>query len=99
MTTETPVLAGPRPGTTQAGVAREAHMRLLVDQITRLEERLKAGGGPERIAKQHKSGKLTARERLAVVSQKCVDSSFSSRVYSMPRDARKNGGNDRRRNE
>jgi 3-methylcrotonyl-CoA carboxylase beta subunit len=65
MTTETPVLAGPRPGTTQAGVAREAHMRLLVDQITRLEERLKAGGGPERIAKQHKSGKLTARERIA----------------------------------
>jgi acetyl-CoA carboxylase carboxyltransferase component len=65
MTTETPVLAGPRPGTTQAGVAREAHMRLLVDQIARLEERLKAGGGPERVAKQHKSGKLTARERIA----------------------------------
>ncbi len=64
MTTETPVLAGSRPGTTQAGVAREAHMRLLVDQITRLEERLKLGGGPERIAKQHKSGKLTARERI-----------------------------------
>jgi acetyl-CoA carboxylase carboxyltransferase component len=40
-------------------------MRLLVDQIARLEERLKAGGGPERVAKQHKSGKLTARERIA----------------------------------
>ncbi len=45
-------------------VGREAHMRLLVEQIQRLEERLKAGGGDDRIAKQHKSGKLTARERI-----------------------------------
>ncbi len=30
-----------------------------------LEERVRAGGGPERVAKQHKQGKLTARERVA----------------------------------
>jgi 3-methylcrotonyl-CoA carboxylase beta subunit len=45
-------------------VARETHMRFLVEQLGRLEQRLKAGGGPDKIAKQHKSGKLTARERI-----------------------------------
>src|SRR5579862_6607832 len=40
-------------------------MRLLVDQIEQLEERLRAGGGPDKIAKQHRAGKLTARERIA----------------------------------
>ncbi len=40
-------------------------MRHLVDQIRRLESRLQEGGGPDRIAKHHKSGKLTARERIA----------------------------------
>jgi len=48
-----------------SAVARQAHMRLLVDQIEQLEERLRAGGGPDKIAKQHRAGKLTARERIA----------------------------------
>src|ERR1022692_3641695 len=30
-------------------------------------DRLKLGGGPERVAKQHKSGKLTARERVTLL--------------------------------
>ncbi len=42
-----------------------AHMRHLVDQLHSLETRLKAGGGETRVAKQHKAGKLTARERIA----------------------------------
>jgi acetyl-CoA carboxylase carboxyltransferase component len=33
--------------------------------VRELEERVKAGGGPERAARQHKQGKLTARERVA----------------------------------
>lgn len=33
-------------------------------QVRELEERVRAGGGPERAAKQHKQGKLTARERV-----------------------------------
>jgi acetyl-CoA carboxylase carboxyltransferase component len=45
--------------------ARAAQMRLLVEQLRKLEERLRAGGGPSKIAKQHKAGKLTARERIA----------------------------------
>jgi 3-methylcrotonyl-CoA carboxylase beta subunit len=46
-------------------IASAAHMRHLVDQLNRLEDRLRAGGGPAKIAKQHKAGKLTARERIA----------------------------------
>ncbi len=40
-------------------------MRLLVEQLARLEARLREGGGPERIERQHNAGKLTARERIA----------------------------------
>ncbi len=47
--------------------ARFAHMRHLVDNLRHLEAHLHAGGGPERIAKQHKAGKLTARERVAAL--------------------------------
>src|SRR5712671_4185206 len=46
-------------------VARAAHMRLLVDQLHKLETHLRTGGGPSKIEKQHKAGKLTARERIA----------------------------------
>jgi acetyl-CoA carboxylase carboxyltransferase component len=40
-------------------------LRELSTQVRELEERVRAGGGPERVAKQHKKGKLTARERVA----------------------------------
>jgi 3-methylcrotonyl-CoA carboxylase beta subunit len=40
-------------------------MQHLVDQLASLEERLRAGGGAARVDKQHKAGKLTARERVA----------------------------------
>jgi acetyl-CoA carboxylase carboxyltransferase component len=45
-------------------VARQAHMRLLVEQLQKLEARLKEGGGASRIDRQHKAGKMTARERI-----------------------------------
>jgi len=40
-------------------------MRLLVDQLRSLEARLRQGGGASRVEKQHRAGKLTARERIA----------------------------------
>jgi len=46
-------------------LARAAHMRLLIEQLHKLEERLRAGGGPAKIERQHKAGKLTARERIS----------------------------------
>ena len=39
-------------------------LRPLVDDLHARREKAKLGGGPERIARQHESGKLTARERL-----------------------------------
>src|SRR3984957_20460436 len=42
-------------------------MRLLVDQLHTLEERLRQGGGAARIEKQHRAGKMTARERIAAL--------------------------------
>src|ERR1051325_11908022 len=40
-------------------------MRALVAELQDLEDRLKTGGGAKKIEKQHKEGKLTARERIA----------------------------------
>jgi 3-methylcrotonyl-CoA carboxylase beta subunit len=48
-------------------IARQAHMRLLIDQLQKLEARLREGGGPSRIDKQHRAGKMTARERIAAL--------------------------------
>ncbi|HEX4136205.1 MAG TPA: carboxyl transferase domain-containing protein, partial [Bryobacteraceae bacterium] len=45
-------------------VARAAHMRHLVETLHHLEDKLREGGGAERIEKQHRAGKLTARERI-----------------------------------
>ena len=42
-------------------------MRLLVEQVQKLEARLREGGGPSRIERQHRAGKMTARERIAAL--------------------------------
>jgi acetyl-CoA carboxylase carboxyltransferase component len=41
------------------------HLRALVSELNDLEDRLRAGGGVAKIDRQHKDGKLTARERIA----------------------------------
>ncbi|HXF27049.1 MAG TPA: carboxyl transferase domain-containing protein, partial [Bryobacteraceae bacterium] len=45
--------------------ASAGHMRQLVENLQELEEKLRLGGGPKKIEKQHRDGKLTARERIA----------------------------------
>src|SRR4051794_3424774 len=42
-------------------------MRLLVEQLQRLEARLREGGGSSRIERQHRAGKMTARERISAL--------------------------------
>jgi len=42
-----------------------AHLEELVRELRDLEERLRQGGGPDKIERQHSQGKLTARERVA----------------------------------
>src|ERR1700746_11786 len=39
-------------------------MKQLVDSLLELEDQLRQGGGPKKIEKQHRDGKLTARERV-----------------------------------
>jgi acetyl-CoA carboxylase carboxyltransferase component len=40
-------------------------MRQLVEDLHQLEDRIRASGGPAKVEKQHREGKLTARERIA----------------------------------
>jgi acetyl-CoA carboxylase carboxyltransferase component len=42
----------------------------LTAELRQLEEKLRAGGGPEKIDRQHKQGKLTARERIGLLLDK-----------------------------
>jgi len=42
-------------------------MRELVEELNRRRARLAELGGPEAVARQHEAGKLTARERLALL--------------------------------
>lgn len=42
-------------------------MKSLVRQLHQLEERLRQGGGSTKVEKQHKDGKLTARERIQLL--------------------------------
>ncbi|MGA2383480.1 MAG: carboxyl transferase domain-containing protein [Gemmatimonadales bacterium] len=43
-------------------------LRKLSEEYRELADRLRQGGGPEKIAKQHAEGKLTARERIALLT-------------------------------
>ncbi len=48
----------------ELGVAKSNRMRALVERMRALEDRLREGGGAAKVEKQHKAGKLTARERI-----------------------------------
>src|SRR5215210_2118486 len=42
----------------------------LTDELRQLEAKLRLGGGPEKVEKQHSQGKLTARERIDLLLDK-----------------------------
>src|SRR5436853_1317278 len=52
---------------TQTVTSNREHFQRLVEEVKTLEEKLRQGGGPERIAREHKKGKLTARERIRLL--------------------------------
>ncbi len=55
-----------RPRTPQQRARKvTSRLRELSDEVRRLEETLREGGGQARIAKLHKQGKLSARERIS----------------------------------
>ncbi len=49
---------------------QKTRLRELSDEFIRLEEKLKLGGGTDRIARIHSKGKLTARERIDLLFDK-----------------------------
>ena len=50
-----------------AHTGKGSRLRELTQELRALEERLRAGGGPDKIKKQHEQGKLTARERVELL--------------------------------
>jgi 3-methylcrotonyl-CoA carboxylase beta subunit len=61
----------------------EANMRFLaelVSQVRNEEEKISEGGGEKAIESQHKKGRLTARERIALLAD--PDSFFELGIYS-----------------
>jgi acetyl-CoA carboxylase carboxyltransferase component len=56
---------------------QKTRLRELSEEYQRLEDKLKLGGGVERIERTHKKGKLTARERIELLFDK---DSFSQEI-------------------
>src|ERR1051325_3041262 len=52
---------------TQTATGNREHFQRLVEELQTLEAKLRQGGGADRIAREHKKGKLTARERIALL--------------------------------
>jgi len=52
---------------TQTATANRERFERLVSELTSLEEKLRQGGGRERIDREHSKGKLTARERVELL--------------------------------
>jgi 3-methylcrotonyl-CoA carboxylase beta subunit len=50
--------------------AKQTRLRELTAELRKVEAKLRLGGGPDKIAKQHKAHKLTARERIDLLLDK-----------------------------
>src|SRR6266850_3842614 len=50
--------------------AKRSRLRELTAGLRALEAKLRLGGGPDKIERQHKQGKLTARERIDLLLDK-----------------------------
>ena len=53
-----------------ASVTKRKRLKELSEGLQQLEARLRLGGGPEKIDRQHQQGKLTARERIELLLDK-----------------------------
>ncbi|HEY5838427.1 MAG TPA: acyl-CoA carboxylase subunit beta [Pyrinomonadaceae bacterium] len=56
--------------TTAEHQPKQSRLRELTNELRGLEANIRLGGGPERIEKQHRQGKLTARERIDLLLDK-----------------------------
>src|ERR1044071_2475598 len=55
---------------TGTGTQQPTRLRELTEQLQILEAKLRRGGGPDKIDRQHQQGKLTARERIELLLDK-----------------------------
>ena len=53
-----------------AALKQPGRLGELTDELHQLEEKLRLGGGADKIEKQHRQGKLTARERIDLLLDK-----------------------------
>src|SRR5262245_32808723 len=67
----------------------QSRLRQLTEEFQTLEARLRLGGGPEKIDRQHKQGKLTARERIDLLLDK---NSFAQEIGLLVAYDQYNGG-------
>jgi 3-methylcrotonyl-CoA carboxylase beta subunit len=73
--------------------SQTSRLRALTDELRELEAKLRLGGGPKKIEKQHKQGKLTARERIDLLLDK---DSFKQEIgllvaYDLYKETRRRG--------
>jgi 3-methylcrotonyl-CoA carboxylase beta subunit len=64
------VTTPPTSSSEPQAVHARGRLRELTQGLRQLEEKLRLGGGPDKIDKQHKQGKLTARERIDLLFDK-----------------------------
>src|ERR1051326_6397149 len=74
---------------TGTATKQPARLRELTDQLQRLEAKLRLGGGPDKIDRQHQQGKLTARERIELLLDK---GSYSQEIGLLVAYDQYNGG-------
>ena len=65
------------PEAPQATAGKDSRLRRLTAELRELEEKLRQGGGPDKIERQHAQGKLTARERIELLLD---ENSYSQEV-------------------
>src|SRR5687768_12590907 len=58
------------PSTPAEPQPKKSRLRELTNELRELEAKIRLGGGAERIEKQHRQGKLTARERIDLLLDK-----------------------------
>ena len=78
-----------------------SRLKELIAELQQLEAKLRLGGGPEKIEKQHKQGKLTARERIELLLDK---NSYSQEIgllvaYDQYQDGKQQTANSKRQDE
>jgi 3-methylcrotonyl-CoA carboxylase beta subunit len=64
------VTTPPTSSSEAQAIHARGRLRELTGELRQLEEKLRLAGGPDKIDKQHKQGKLTARERIELLFDK-----------------------------